>query len=515
MSSKKIKLLFLVFLFSGVVFSQDKIISGVISKYDESNVVMAPDGKTLYFTFSNHILNRGGKRDKGDIWYSIHQGDSGWSVPMRIAGPINNHLNNRVLGFSPDGRIMYLHGQYGGPNKGATTSGISLSRWNGRMWTDPVNMYIPSFKNGSSEQGGFISSDGQVLLLSIDSYGSIGNEDIYVCFKNGEGWTEPLNLGGSINTTFQEFTPYLSINKRALFFSSNGRGGLGSSDIFVSYRLDDTWTNWSEPENLGSAYNSAGRDNNFLMVDQMRKVLWVSLNNSDEYGEIRIAEPLPSLDSLFSEKPEIPVLAEEISEEVEKSVFGRVTDQAGQPLTGVNVDITVEGKTTIVKTDLSGIYLFEEQVNGPAVIHVSVPTYIPQSENVNLQIGSQRELNFSLLPVEVGVTVNLKNVLFKRGTADFLPGTTSALNSVVELMKDNPNLKIELSGHTDNTGIAKKNVKLSQARVKVVKKYLVQQGVSKNRITGIGYGGDKPIASNRTEATRKLNRRVEFTITEN
>jgi outer membrane protein OmpA-like peptidoglycan-associated protein len=122
------------------------------------------------------------------------------------------------------------------------------------------------------------------------------------------------------------------------------------------------------------------------------------------------------------------------------------------------------------------------------------------------------EMNFNLQPVEVGTTVNLKNVLFERGTANLLPESNDELDLVVSFLQTNPKVVIDLSGHTDNRGVHSHNVRLSQQRVNKVKDYLVAKGISAKRIMGKGYGGTKPIASNDTEESRMLNRRVEFTI---
>ena len=146
------------------------------------------------------------------------------------------------------------------------------------------------FQNKSKFQSGSISSDGSVIVFSIESYNTEGNEDIYVSFYENDRFTEPKNLGPAINTRFQEFTPYLSGDKSILFFSSNGREGEGSSDVFYSHRLDDTWTNWSAPQNIGTWINSEGKDWNFLMVDKIRRILYISTRNSEGYGDIRILQ---------------------------------------------------------------------------------------------------------------------------------------------------------------------------------------------------------------------------------
>ncbi len=494
-----------------IFYGQSHSVHSVISQYNETNVVLSPDAQSIYFTLSNHPLNTGGKKDKGDIWYSTRNSDGTWQLPLRLAGTVNNFSNNRVVGFSPDGLVMYLHGNYSN-----NASGISLSRWNGRLWTDPQPVKIPYFKNESEEQSGYISKDGEVMLLSIQSFNTQGNEDIYVSFKTDNGFTEPRNLGPVINSKFQEFTPSLSSDQKILFFSTNGKKGFGSSDVYFSRRLDDSWTNWSEPENMGEWINGEGKDSNFILIDELKNVLLVKMNNSDEYGDIVIKSPDPKMDSLFT-KPAPAELKDILVESTANPrLKGTIRDQAGQLLTSVQVQIEGKGLNDFAFSDKVGVYDFEFSENGEYSIHVSASSYIPQSAVATFSDTDKLKIiDFTLMPVEVGVSVNLDNVLFVRGTNNFTPGSTKALDLVVEFMKDNPSVEILLGGHTDNTGSERKNVTLSKQRVKTVKKYLVTQGIASSRVKGKGYGGSVPIASNDREDSRKLNRRVEFTITKN
>ncbi|HEX6891210.1 MAG TPA: OmpA family protein, partial [Chryseolinea sp.] len=147
-------------------------------------------------------------------------------------------------------------------------------------------------------------------------------------------------------------------------------------------------------------------------------------------------------------------------------------------------------------------------------VRIEADGYVSSMEKLDIQTYEMKdlELNFKLQPIEVGTTVNLKDVLFEQGKTNLLTQSYPELDLVVSFLKTNPKVKIELAGHTDNRGIPSQNVKLSQARVDKVKSYLVSKGIEGRRISGKGYGGSKPIASNDNEETRQLNRRVEFTI---
>jgi outer membrane protein OmpA-like peptidoglycan-associated protein len=150
-------------------------------------------------------------------------------------------------------------------------------------------------------------------------------------------------------------------------------------------------------------------------------------------------------------------------------------------------------------------------------VQVDAQGYINLSEKLNIQSVemSALELNFKLQPIEIGAVVNLKSVLFEIGTTTLLEESYSELNVVVDFLKTNPKVEIELEGHTDNRGDAKKNLELSQQRVDKIKSYLVSKGISGRRIKGKGFGGSRPIATNDSEEARRLNRRVEFRIVKN
>ena len=498
---------------SGLLAQDD--IAVISSQYDESNAVLAPDGKTLYFTIANHILNTGGRKDPGDVWYSQVNDFGNWSAPVKLQGQVNNKEANRVLGFSEDGLTMYLHGHYGNGSSPPLTQGISISHWNGRSWSRPLDIQIPYFENNSRFQSGHISQDGEVILLSIESYKTEGNEDIYVSFKNNGSYTEPKNLGPDINTRFQEFTPYLSSDKRILFFSSNGRAGEGSSDVYYSRRLDETWKNWSEPQNIGKWINTDGKDWNFLMIDKIRKILFISTRSSDGYGDVYILSPHGELDSLFTEPPAVQ-MEPPIAFDEQYELQGTVEDQIGVPISSAQVRLSWEGGTEEFITDEEGRFGFNLEPNTVYTVHADAGLYIPQLKQVATTSSNENHvMTFRLLYAEVGVTVNLENVLFKKGTANLLDGSTDNLRVVLELMQKNKNIEIELAGHTDNNGDPKKNLQLSKQRVKVIRKFLIENGISGGRVTGRGYGDTRPIASNSSEETRKLNRRVEFTIVKN
>jgi len=497
------------------------------SALDEQAPVISPDGKTMYFTVANHVQNIGGKKDPGDIWVSLLLGNE-WTTPIHAGNVLNDAAYNAVAGFSPDGQQLFLLSHYALDGK-SKTQGIAVSRKTGTGWSTPENVNIPYFLNKSQVLQGHLSRDGSAFVFSAESYGTIGAEDIYVTLRNASGnWGEPRNLGRNINTTMQEFSPSLSEDGTYLFFASNGRQGYGSSDIYFSQRLDDTWTKWSAPVNMGASVNSEGRELYYRAYPTFGFTLFTSTLNSDGYGDIKVYyPPKEAMDSLVAKAIKNPtdtiVKLTEIKRERPIDKNEKVVRVWGKVLNSKN-NIPISAQVHYHSDSLHKAFAGPDgkyEIDLPSVreyvIKVEAPGYVGTMERLDIRTFEMKslEMNFKLQPIEVGATVNLKNVLFQQSTSNLLPESSDELYMVVDFMAANPKIVIELAGHTDNRGIHSHNVKLSKERVDKVKEYLVAKGIDSNRISGRGYGGIRPIADNDAEDTRKLNRRVEFTILKN
>lgn len=507
--------LFLVFSFSALSQSNDPL-ALVNSSYDEQNPVISLDGKTLFFTIANHPDNVGGKKDPGDIWMSIKLGDT-WSAPVHAGSVLNNRDYNGVAGISMDGNELYLLSHYSNNGEPIRTQGISISRNTGTGWSTPQNISIPYFMNRSSFLTGEWSNE--FFVFAAESYNTIGAEDIYVSLIRSGKWTEPVNLGRNINTNFQESSPTLSADGRQLYFASNGRrSGLGSFDIYVSVRLDDSWTNWSTPVNLGPAINSEGRELFFRGYNVQKFALYTSTQNSDGYGDIRIIN-----DSLSTTLPVDTVLK---IVEVKRDIY-TLSDQKVKITGRVTNSKTGEGVLARILFKADSLYSTTSNRDGsytvivPSTkiysIEVDAKAFVNISERLDIHTFEMNtlEMNFKLQPVEVGAVVNLKSVLFELGKTNLLEESYEELNVVVDFLNSNSSVVIALEGHTDNRGDMKKNQELSQQRVDKIKSYLISKGINHRRIKGKGYGGSRPIATNDSEEARRLNRRVEFRILKN
>ncbi len=490
--------------------------------YDELNPILSPDGRTLYVTVANHPQNIGGKKDLGDIWFSRLTETNQWSALIHGGNQLNDKAFNGVAGFSSDGSEMYLLSHYDASGI-ARTQGIAVSRNTGGGWSGPQNIPIPYFQNKSSLLSGSLSYDQNVFVYSADTYGTKGVDDLYVTLKGSDGqWGEPKNLGSTVNTSFQELSPSLSADGKTLYFSSNGRKGNGSFDVYFTTRLDESWSNWSAPVNMGSNVNTEGRELFYRTYPDLGLSIFTTTKNSDGYGDVKInspAEPFAqdTTATVVKNTPDTVVKIVEIVREpgADKMVrvYGRVKDvKTGE---SINSTITFSASTPkYVFSNASTGYEVKVSSINKYILKIESSGYVSALENLDIHTYEMKdlELNFALQPVAIGTTVNMKNVLFEQGKTTLLTDSYPELDLVVSFLKSNPKVKIELEGYTDNRGIPAQNVKLSQARVDKVKSYLVSKGVDKKRIAGKGYGGANPIASNDNEETRQLNRRVEFTI---
>lgn len=500
----------------------------VNSTRDEVKPVLSPDGSKLYFSRKNHVGNVGGKRDRADIWVSERQSDGSWGEAKNLGAPVNNRYENYVFGFSGDGEVMFLENHYPEGEDKILSQGISVSYLRGGNWSFPEKLPVNYFRNLSENQGISLSADKRIMLLCVESYGTYGNEDIYVSFlKPDNTWAEPLNLGRQINTNMEEVSAFLLPDNETMVFSTNGRDGFGSQDLFVTKRLDDTWKNWTEPENLGDEVNSPGREYYFFMLPDSEIGYFSSTRNSDEFADLRTIQIAPdaipeqAAPPVAFEAPKVPETPQapqptQTAESNPAIIFkGRIyNEDSGAPISArisLRPSQDVDFQNLMVDT-VEGSFQFELPVYDQYQVQINSKGYMSVETTLNLSSSGQLSQDFALSPLEVGKTFRLDNVLFKRGTTDLIDSSFVELNRIADLMKENPEMEVELAGHTDNQGLARPNLRLSRERVERVKEYLVERGIDEKRIDGKGYGGSRPVASNASETTRKLNRRVEFII---
>jgi hypothetical protein len=233
-------------------FSQvSRLPATVNSKAEECMPLLSPDGRTLFFSRAFYDGNEGGEYGGQDIWTSTNT-KNGWSKATNGFGQINNRNNNVLVGISKDGKTLY----HMNASRFHKVNGIFFTKQTNGDWSKPQLLTVPGIDNYDFI-GFYVSPDMDVVFLSMKGPDSMGNEDLYFSVKDQFGsWTRPKNMGTTLNTSGFEISPFLSADKKRLYFSSNGHGGSGDADIFYSERLYDSWETWSVPVNLGNGVNS-------------------------------------------------------------------------------------------------------------------------------------------------------------------------------------------------------------------------------------------------------------------
>lgn len=253
------------------------------SPYEELKPVLAPGGKRLYFSRLANPYNTSSAATDEDIWYSdVDTTTNTWSEPMRMPGVLNNTGPNYVNNVSVTGDTLILGNQYG--KKGKMRAGLSYSVNVNGQWSMPQTIAIENDYNISEHSNSFVSLKNGVIIRAIQRAETFGERDLYVSFWNGVYATEPVNMGAVINTDMEESSPFLAPDNKTLYFASKGHSGFGGYDIFVTRRLDESWTNWSKPENLGTAVNGAADDEFFSLTPCGRFAIFskkVSVHNAD------------------------------------------------------------------------------------------------------------------------------------------------------------------------------------------------------------------------------------------
>lgn len=461
--------------------------------------IISPDGKTLYFTRDKYEGNIGSPKE--DVWYSTMNEKGQWTNAVNIGAPINNGEHNAATSISTDGKTLYLINIY--KPDGTMAFGFSKSFKTKNGWSFPRESKMANITRPALSIEATLSPYENVAVLSVIRSDSEGEKDLYVSFLQKEGdWSDPLNLGSVINSADYEGTPFLAFDNKTLYFSSQGHAGYGEGDIFVSRRLDDTWLNWSKPENLGPAINSP---------------LWDAFFNAPATGDFAYfsaSEKVMGQEDIFRIR-----MTPEIKPEPVAIISGAVLEAE------TNKTIQSDLVATVKKTGHSFAQALFDPESGdyklilPAretyMVTASGKGYFPFSEEIDLSSEIEARnirKNIYLQPIKAGEQIRLSNTMFSQSSAEVTTSSFAELDRIAETMNSYPTMEILLEGHTDNQGEVQKNVQLSADRVEQVKKYLLSKGIDGKRIQTKAWGPARPIASNLTEQTRQKNRRVEFTI---
>ncbi len=443
-------------------------------------------------------LGKDGKYDE-DLWYCKKKENGSWDSPKNFGTPVNIKNNNGIASFTGDGQYVVC-ARCNEPD-GQGSCDIYGATLVGNMWNAPVNLgSVINSKEWDAQVS--ISADGKLLVWASTREGGKGNQDIWISRKkeNGE-WSEPKNLGAPVNTSGNEYSPFLHPDGKTLYFSSNNLSPrIGGLDVYkTTLNEDGTCT---QPENLGFPVNTEKNDMYFVLTPSGLKGYLASDRKGGFGGEdiYEIVYPEEKRSKLVTFVGN--VLSDETKEALEANI--KIEDLDSAKLVGEYISNSASGKFVVILTPGHN-YSLTVSKNG----------YLFYSENFNLPDSNEfKEVRKEvyLQKIKEGKKIVLNNIFFETGKSELTETSKLEIQKLYELLNQNPLIKVEISGHTDNVGNDNSNMKLSQDRAAVVVGVLVGKGIPSNRLVAKGYGKTQPIALNDTDENRQLNRRTEFKI---
>lgn len=479
---------------SPVRFEPFNLGKNVNSVFDEYFPGITQDGQTLIFT-----RQLGDYISPNEDFFVCKRESNQWAVAKPLGDPINTADNEGTVSLSTDGQYVFFT-KCNNEQGRKSNCDLFLCRLDGDRWTEPVNLG-PVLNTPYWESQPSVSFNGKTLYFTSNRPGGYGGSDLWSSTYNKGRWTPPVNMGPEINTTSDEQCPYIAADDHTLYFISEGHPGMGKGDIYVCRRSADG--RWQKPQNLGYPINTASDERGMV----------VSADGSIAYISMQRAGGLGGLDIYGFELPE------NVRPAKTGYVKGIVFDALSKAKLAAHVELIdlASGKTVVesYSNKLSGEFLVSLQGNRDYALNVSCDGYLFYSENFSLKNQSNTEpllLNVPLQPIKAGSRVVLKNVFFDTDKYNLKDESKIELDKLVQFLIQNPAVKIELSGHTDNVGGKAKNQPLSANRAKAVYDFLIAKGIAATRLSHKGYADTEPVADNKTEAGRSQNRRTEFRI---
>jgi outer membrane protein OmpA-like peptidoglycan-associated protein len=510
--------------------------NSINSEYEEYAPVLNEDETLLIYTTRRRDGNLNQNVDKDnkpfeDIFIATKENGK-WGYAENIGEVVNTQFHDSNLALSADGNTLFLYKDENNGDIYVTTRNEDGS-WN---YPEPLSENINS--EGFQESSISISPDGNVLFFASDRPGGFGGIDIYFSMKDASGeWGRSKNLGAMINTEYDDDGPFIDYDGKTLYFSSQGRKGMGGHDIFRA-EYDSAAQEWGEPENLGFPINTPDDDVYFVSTKDGQRGYYASVRE-DGLGFTDIYMVTVPTDDV----PDEPVVAKvnqdslnNVAKNVDPVAVVTTPQEKATMLPlelvvtvlneqGVPVDATIEVRSTpdnmvAGKSRVQeGIYEFKVSSQTPKKYALSVQKdgYVFQNVDLgNLSASTEPQQltrTVTMRKLELGTRQVLRNIYFDFDKATFKDESYTELNRLETMLAQNPGIQVEISGHTDKVGSKAYNKDLSQRRANAVKNYLVNKGIDARRIVSAGYGEEKPLASNDDELEgRELNRRVEFVV---
>tara|TARA_B110000285_G_scaffold25622_1_gene24631 strand:- start:518 stop:2587 length:2070 start_codon:yes stop_codon:yes gene_type:complete len=502
-------------------------VSEINTPFNDYAPSVSTDGGELIFTSdrpNSHSPNAAGSYDK-DI-YSSSLENRKWNSPNSLKGGVNTPDDEISNNLSYDGTKMLLHRTVDGQID------IFESKLNGFNWTDPSILPFQISSKRANEVYGAYSEDGWSIYFGRDNANrSNGFEIMYSSMQSKiQKNYMAAQMISAVNSKFNEGPLYIMLDGQTMYIASEGGDSYGGYDIFVSHRGQGTW---SKPENMGYPINTP-YDDFFFSSTANGKYAYIASNRAEGQGGYDIykvtfwgeeKKPATVTEDYLLASIVNPIKDNSIEStvDVNKKSFtvfkGKTIDAMTKKAVEAQIEITDNSSGKLIETfttnSATGKFIITLASGKNYGIAVKAKGYLFHSENFDIPEGSGDNLVnkvIELKNIAVGSKIALRNIFFDTGKSTLRSLSNTELDRLVKLMKDVPSLKIEISGHTDNTGSAKLNNSLSQDRAQAVVDYLKGKGITAGRMTAQGYGSTKPIASNNSSDGRQQNRRTEFEI---
>lgn len=456
------------------------------------------DGLELIFTREVKRAGGYGRDRQEDFYISRWMNNSYWGTARNAGAPLNTSGNEGAQSISSDGRSMYFTAC--DRNDGQGRCDIYYSTYDGARWAPGVNLGSP-VNSVYWESQPSISPNGRMLFFVSNRPGGIGGMDIWYSVRGSDGkWGKPVNPGKTINTSGDEFSPFIYFNSRTLYFSSNGRPSFGGHDIYSTTLNPDS--SWTEPVNLGPAVNTPADETGLIIESSGKRAFFSSVRDKAKGKDIFYID-----------------LPESIQPEPVSYFKGSVIDKAdGRPLKAKYELTDLTNHTVVIAsaTDNNGSFFVCLPSGCRYGLNVTSDGYMIFSENFDFEEGytsaEPYRKTIGLNKVRKGEFMRMYNVFYDTDSWELLEESMPELEKLLEFLSINNTVVVEIGGHTDSEGTEEHNLLLSDRRANSVKEFLIRKGVKPERIFTHGYGESSPVADNETPAGRKLNRRTEITI---
>ena len=471
-----------------VPFNPKNLGASINTKANEYFPYLTPDGKVFTFTRMD------GRQE--DLFYA-NRDDSVFSNAMSYGNNVNTDDNEGASAMDAQGNFLFVTACNRMDGYGSCDIYYSVKQNN--IWTAPQGIGKP-VNTGAWEAQPSFSSDGSALYFASNRPGGFGGRDIWVSYLDTNmKLSEPKNLGPNINTKYDDQCPFIHADNQTLYFTSNGWPGMGNGDIYISRKTD---TGWTKAVNIGYPINTENDDNG-MTVSFDGKTAFLSSSRAGGFG---------GLDLYSFELPE--------NMQPKKTTYIKavVKDAKSKQLLNASYSIIdLDTKKEVYKGNTSnGKFFVSIELNKNDALQIQKEGYLFYSQNINLKETTTEtkpyEIEVLLEPIAANSKITLNNVFFDFDKNELKQESFVELDKLADLLKKNPTVKIEISGHTDNKGDKKYNLTLSQKRAESVVNYLVQKGIAAARLVAKGYGDTMPIAPNDTEENKAKNRRTEVKV---